>query len=91
MATITLTNPSNTSQVVPQLPTGCIVVTPADADVFSVPVTILIGGTAGNINVTPANGGSNVTVAVAANSILPFMVTAVYSTSTTATPIYAIY
>lgn len=91
MAVITPANRSNPSALQPQLPQGCVVVTPSDTDTFAFPVAIYIGGTAGNIVVTPANGAANVTLAVAANSIVPFMVKAVLSTNTTATPIHAIY
>lgn len=88
MAVITLAR-SSASAHVPYLPDGCVLVTPSD-DTFSVPVSIYVGGTAGNLVVTPANGTTDVTVAVAANSILPFRVIAVKAAST-ATPIHAMY
>lgn len=91
MAEISCPNPSNPGPVVPVFPGGAKAITPADADTFAVPVAVYVGVT-GNVAVTPANGGANVTfVGVPAGAVLPIMVRAVLSTGTTATSLVACY
>lgn len=91
MATITLSNPSNESPVVPVFPGGAASITPSDADSFSVPVSVYVG-VAGNVAVRPANGGAAVTfVGVPAGAVLPVRVIGVNATSTTATSLVAVY
>lgn len=66
---------------------GQTAVTPNDStDLTYISKALWIGG-AGNIVVTPAGGGSNVTYTVAAGTILPIQVTRVLATGTTATQI----
>lgn len=91
MAVLAFANPTNYSDFVPMMPTGCKAITPSDTDTFERPVHVYVGATAGNINCVPANGGAAVVVPVAAHSILPFQVTKVSSTNTTATTLWAIY
>jgi hypothetical protein len=69
-----------------------IAITPSDStDLPQVSRGIYVGG-AGNLVVTPAAGGSNVTfVAVPAGTVLPIRVTRVLSTSTTATSLINLY
>jgi len=91
MATITLSNFSNDSAIIPSFPGAAVAITPSDADSFSVPVSVYVGVT-GNVAVRPANGGSAVTfVGVPAGAVLPVRVIGVNSTSTTATNLVAVY
>lgn len=91
-ATIATSNPSTDgSGGVTAFPHGAIAVTPSDTDVFASPVTVYVGVT-GNVRVVPANGGSAVTfVGVPAGGVVPVKVRQVYSTSTTATSIVAVF
>jgi len=62
-------------------------ITPSDStDLPFVSRALWVGG-AGNLVVTPAAGGSDVTYTVAAGAILPIRVSRVKSTGTTATQI----
>lgn len=64
-----------------------VAVTPSDStDLPFVSRALWVGG-AGNLVVTPAAGGSDVTYTVAAGAILPIRVSRVKSTGTTATQI----
>lgn len=68
-----------------------LTVTPSDANQFSQPVAIYIGG-AGNVTCTPASGGADVVfTAPPVGSVLPLRVTAVKATGTTATLMIALY
>lgn len=69
-----------------------LAITPSDStDLTQVSRAIYVGG-AGNLVVTPAAGGSNVTfIAVPAGTVLPIRVSRVLSTSTTATSLINIY
>lgn len=69
-----------------------LAITPSDStDLTQVSRGIYVGG-AGNLVVTPAAGGSNVTFfAVPAGTVLPIRVSRVLSTSTTATSLINIY
>lgn len=69
-----------------------VAITPSDStDLPQVSRGIYVGG-AGNIVVTPAAGGSNVTFsAVPAGTVLPIRVSRVLSTSTTATSLVNLY
>lgn len=68
-----------------------IAITPSDStDLAQDSRAIYVGG-AGNLVVTPAAGGSNVTLAVVAGSILPIRVRRVLSTGTTATGLVNLY
>ena len=67
-------------------------ITPSDStDRPQVSRGIYVGG-AGNLVVTPAAGGSNVTfVAVPAGTVLPIRVSRILATSTTATSLINLY
>ncbi len=69
-----------------------LAITPSDStDLTQVSRGIYVGG-AGNLVVTPAAGGSNVTfMSVPAGTVLPIRVSRVLSTSTTATSLINIY
>ncbi len=69
-----------------------VAITPSDStDLPQVSRGIYVGG-AGNLVVTPAAGGSNVTfVGVPAGTVLPIRVSRVLSTSTTATSLINLY
>lgn len=69
-----------------------VAITPSDStDLAQVSRGIYVGG-AGNLVVTPAAGGSNVTfVGVPAGTVLPIRVSRVLSTSTTATSLINLY
>lgn len=70
---------------------SALTVTPSDANVYSVPVMLYIGG-AGNVTVTPASGGADVVfTAPPVGSVLPLRVQAVKATGTTATLMIALY
>ena len=68
-----------------------IAITPSDStDLAHNSRAIYVGG-AGNLVVTPAGGGSNVTLAVVAGAVLPIRVSRVLSTGTTATGLVNLY
>ena len=67
-------------------------VTASDATVYAQPTRGLYVGTAGNITVDMADGGSPILfVGVQGGTLLPLQVTRVYATGTTATNIVALY
>lgn len=74
----------------PRFPRNAIAVTPSNTDTFARPVTIYVGG-AGDVTCTPAGGGTDVVVAAPGGGCVPFEVTAVKSTGTTATKLLALY
>lgn len=83
---------SSTSETLTAPADNLAAVTPNDStDLAYVTRAVYVGG-AGNMVVTPAGGGSNVTlVGIPAGSILPIRVSRILSTSTTATSIVALY
>lgn len=83
---------SSTSETLVAPADNAVAVSPSDStDLTYVSRAVYVGG-AGNMVVTMAGGGSNVTfTGIQAGSILPIRVSRVLSTSTTATSIVAIY
>lgn len=76
---------------VPAFPSGAFSITPSDVDTFSVGVSVYVGGT-GDVTVTPAAGGSNVTFeSVPVGFVIPLTVKAVLATGTDATALVGIY
>lgn len=70
---------------------AALTVTPSDANTYSTPVMIWVGGT-GAVTVTPASGGADVVFsAVPVATLLPLRVVAVKATGTTATLMIALY
>lgn len=65
-------------------------VTPSDANTFASPVSIYVGG-AGIVTCTPSAGGSDVAITMPAGAVVPFRVSAVKATGTTATLMVAVY
>lgn len=75
----------------PAFPSNAFAITPNDADTFASPVSVFVGG-AGAVRVIPAGGSTPVTFSgLGAGAMLPCRVKAVYSTSTTATSLVAVY
>lgn len=83
---------SYTSETVFAPADNAVAVTPNDStDLTYVTRAVYVGGT-GNMVVTMAGGGSNVTfTGIPAGSVLPIRVSRILSTSTTATSIVALY
>jgi hypothetical protein len=82
---------SNLSEGLTAPADNIVAITPSDStDLAQNSRAIYVGG-AGNIVVTPAGGGSNVTLAVVAGAILPIRVSRVLSTGTTATGLFNLY
>ena len=71
--------------------TNAVAVTPSDTVDLTYPSRGIIVGVAGNIAVNMMESGTNVVIPVAAGVVHPLRVTRVYSTSTTATTIVALY
>lgn len=90
MAVLTFPNPTYPSDSQPQFPRSAKAITKSDTDTFERPVNVYVGG-AGDVVVIPAGGQAAVTFTAQAGSVLPVMVTAVKSASTTATGLVAIY
>lgn len=67
---------------------GGIAITPGTA--FTKPIRAILVTAAGNVNMTMADGVA-VTVPMAANTLYPYMVTAVTASGTTATGIFGFY
>lgn len=68
-----------------------VAITPSDStDLANVSRAIYVGA-AGNIVVTPAAGGDNVTLTVVAGAVLPIRVSRVLSTGTTASGLVNLY
>lgn len=74
----------------PILPSAALAVTPSDADTFAAPVSIYVGG-AGIVTCTPSAGGGNIAITMPAGSVVPFRVSKVLATGTTATLMVAVY
>jgi len=65
-------------------------VTPADGADLATPAAVITATGAGNIQVT-CSGGGTVVLGIQAGGVLPVFVDRVWSTSTTATGIVALY
>lgn len=74
----------------PILPSAALAVTPHDTNTFAAPVSIYVGG-AGIVTCTPHAGGSDIAITMPAGSVVPFRVSAVKATGTTATLMVAVY
>ena len=74
----------------PVLPSAALAVTPHDTNTFQCPVSIFVGG-AGVVTCTPSSGGADVAITMPAGSVVPFRVSAVKATGTTATLMVAMY
>jgi hypothetical protein len=82
---------SNLTEGITSPADNLVAITPSDStDLGNTSRAIYVGG-AGNIVVTPAAGGSNVTLTVVAGAILPIRVSRVLSTGTTATGLVNLY
>lgn len=90
MATIATPNISPATAACPVLPQGALAITPNDANTFAAPVSVYVGG-AGVVTCTPANGNADVAITMPAGSMVPFRVTAVKATGTTATLLVGVY
>lgn len=90
MATIATPNSTTVSGACPALPSGALAITPSDTNTFACPVSVYVGG-AGVVTCTPANGNADVAVTMPAGVVVPFRVSAVKATGTTATLLVAIY
>lgn len=89
MATIACPNQGSVGEC-PILPSAALAVTPSDANTFAAPVSIYVGG-AGIVTCTPSAGGSDIAITMPAGSVVPFRVSAVKATGTTATLMVAVY
>jgi len=90
MAVITFANYRGDASLALKPADSCVAITKSDDDTFAQPVRVYCGG-AGNVVYTPADGGTDVTVAVVAGAYLPSRAIAVKSTNTTATGLFAVY
>lgn len=90
MAVIATPNPTPATPNCPVLPNNALAVTPSDADTFAQGVAIYCGA-AGNVSVVPWHSTTAVTVAVLAGTVIPFRVSKVNATGTTATGLVAVY
>lgn len=90
MAVVTTPNPTTASPQCPVLPDAAKAITPSDVDTFAQGVTVFVGG-AGIVTCTPSNGNADVAITMPAGSIVPFRVSAVKATGTTATLMVAVY
>lgn len=98
MATINLTSSTpdknNLQQIVPAFPDNAFAITPSDANDFSAPVTVYVGG-AGTVTVVPwakrnEAGPPTVSCVVPAGGLVPFRVARVMA-ATDATELLAVY
>ncbi len=97
MATINLLgttpNKNNLQQIVPAFPDNAFAITPSNADDFSAPVTVHVGG-AGTVSVVPwakRAAGTIVQFTVPAGGTVPCRVAAVKSTGTGANLLVGVY
>ena len=92
MAVIDLGPPSQMGVVgVPAFPGGAFGIVPSDVNTYAQPVAVYVGG-AGDVAVTPANGGTEVVFYnVPAGAMVPVSVKAVRLTDTTATNLIGVY
>jgi hypothetical protein len=81
---------TNYSPTFPMFPGGARTVTPSDTVNLSYPSVIYVG-VGGNVQVTTAQGDQVTFVGLLAGQIIPVQVIRVWSTSTTATSLLAIY
>ena len=82
---------TNYSPTFPMYPAGAVSATLSDTTNMPHPCVLFVGGTAGNIKVTTANGDEIVFGNVQTGTVLPVQVIRVWSTGTAATGIVAIY
>ena len=81
---------TNYSPTFPMFPGGAKAVTPSDTVNLSYPSVIYVGGS-GNVQVTTAQGDQVTFNGLLAGQVIPVQVIRVWSTSTTATTMLAIY
>ena len=81
---------TNYSPTFPMFPGGARTVTPSDTVNLSYPSVIYVG-VGGNVQVTTAQGDQVTFVGLLAGQVIPVQVIRVWSTSTTATTMLAIY
>jgi hypothetical protein len=81
---------TNYSPTFPMFPGGARTVTPSDTVNLSYPSVIYVG-VGGNVQVTTAQGDQVTFVGLIAGQVIPVQVIRVWSTSTTATTMLAIY
>ena len=81
---------TNYSPTFPMFPGGAKTVTPSDTVNLSYPSVIYVG-VGGNVQVTTAQGDQVTFVGLLAGQVIPVQVIRVWSTSTTATTMLAIY
>jgi hypothetical protein len=81
---------TNYSPTFPMFPGGARTVTPSDTVNLSYPSVIYVG-VGGNVQVTTAQGDQVIFVGLIAGQVIPVQVIRVWSTSTTATTMLAIY
>lgn len=81
---------TNYSPTFPMFPGGAKTVTPSDTVNLSYPSVIYVG-VGGNVQVTTAQGDQVTFVGLIAGQVIPVQVIRVWSTSTTATTMLAIY
>jgi hypothetical protein len=82
---------TNYSPTFPMYPAGAVSATLSDTTNLRNPSVVFVGGVAGNVKVTTANGDEIVFGNVQAGAILPVQVVRVWSTGTTATGLVTIY
>lgn len=90
MATVATPNITPVTASCPVLPAGALAITTSDVDAFASPVSVYVGG-AGVVSCVPVNGNAAVSVTVPAGQMVPFRVSQVLATGTTATLLIAIY
>lgn len=91
MATITIYPYATSDKAITSMPHKAFAITPSDSTTFSKPIMVCCT-VAGNVSVVPFEGDANgaataLTIAMEVGDILPFCVSKVNSTSTTATVI----
>lgn len=90
MATIATPNPTSASGAAPVAPDNAQIITPNDTDTFASAVEVYVGG-AGIVSCVPAGGNAALVVTVPAGGFVPFRVSQVRATGTTATLLVAVY